>query len=513
MNNIILYTDGYKLAHHVQYPKGTTLVYSNLTPRSNKYFPNADGATVFGIQYFIKKYLIDEFNKNFFNKPEEEVVAKFKRRIDTFLGTDNNVGIEHIRALHKLGYLPLKIKALPEGTLCPIRVPYLTIVNTHPDFFWLTNYLETLISCELWLPVTSATHSRLALKALKEHCERVGIELNPFLVHDFSMRGMAGLEAAVVSGMAHLTSFVGSETIPAIEALEDYYDCDVEKELIAGTVPATEHSVMCAGGDINEFETYKRLINEIYPTGYVSIVSDTWDYWNVITNYLPRLKNNIMARNGRVVIRPDSGDPVDIVCGLYTNPHYNAIHKDGKYYISDVGDSLDMLVEVSRAEFYGSYFLLWEIFGGTINEKGFKILDSHIGMIYGDSINLERQRAIYERLEAKGFTASNLVLGYGSYTFQYNTRDQLGQAVKATYCEINGEPHEIYKNPKTDDGTKKSLKGLICVKKDESGKYYAIDQVSKEIEDTGCLKTVFLNGELVNPTNLKEIRANVQASL
>lgn len=513
MNNVILYTDGYKLGHHNQYPKGTTLVYSNLTPRSNKYFPNADGATVFGIQYFIKKYLIEEFNRNFFDKPESEVVAKFKRRIDTFLGKDNNVGIEHIRALHKLGYLPLKIKALPEGSLCPIRVPYLTIVNTHPDFFWLTNYLETLISCELWLPVTSATHSRLALKALKEHCEQVGIDLNTFLVHDFSMRGMAGLEAAIVSGMAHLTSFVGSETIPAIEALEDYYNCNAEEELVAGTVPATEHSVMCAGGDINEFETFKRLITEIYPNGYVSIVSDTWDYWRVITEYLPKLKKDIMARDGRVVIRPDSGDPVDIVCGLYTNPHYNSMHKDGKYYISDVRDPLNELTEVSRAEFYGTYFLLWEIFGGTINDKGFKILDDHIGVIYGDSINLERQRAMYERLKAKGFAASNLVLGYGSYTFQYNTRDQLGQAVKATYCEINGEPHEIYKSPKTDDGTKKSLKGLICVLKDINGNFYAIDQVSKEVENGGSLETVFLNGKLVKETSLAEIRTNVRKSL
>ena len=513
MADVILYTDGYKLGHHNQYPNGTTLVYSNVTPRSCKYVPEAaDGAVVFGIQYFIKKYLMQEFQKNFFDRPEEEVVARFKRRIDTFLGPDNNVGTEHIRQLHQLGYLPIRIKALPEGTLCPIRVPYMTIVNTHPDFFWLTNYLETLISCELWLPVTSATHARLALKALKEHSERTGMEMNPFLVHDFSMRGMAVLEAAIVSGMAHLTSFVGSETIPAIEALEDYYNCDAATDLVAGTVPATEHSVMCAGGDVNEFDTYKRLITEVYPSGYVSIVSDTWDYWRVITDYLPRLKEEIMARDGRVVIRPDSGDPVDIVCGLYTNPALNAMHKNGKFYVSHVDDPYDRMHEVTRAEFYGTYFLLWEQFGGTENRKGFKVLDTHIGVIYGDSINLERQKAMYARLEQKGFCASNLVLGYGSYTYQYNTRDQLGQAVKATYCEINGEPHEIYKNPKTDDGTKKSLKGLIRVEF-EGGKYVAYDQQTPAEEMMGCLRTVFDDGKISNETSLGEIRLLVQQSL
>ncbi len=504
MKNIILATDGYKLGHHNQYPKGTTMVYSNLTPRSRKFFPMAsEGAVVFGIQYFIKKYLIKEFNNNFFKRSKEEVIASFKRRIDLFLGP-NNVGTEHIEKLHDLGYLPIEIKALPEGTLCPIRVPYMTIKNTLPEFFWLTNYLETLISCELWLPVTSATHARLGLKTLTEHCRKTGIDVNPFLVHDFSMRGMAGLEAATLSGMAHLTAFTGSETIPAIEALEEYYNIDAAKELIAGTVPATEHSVMCAGGDVNELETYKRLINEIYPTGYVSIVSDTWDYWNVIVNYTKLLHNDIMKRDGRVVIRPDSGDPVHIICG-YTNQEWDT------YAYDEYKNKYD--TETLQAIKQGSYETLWNEFGGYINEKGYKILDDHIGIIYGDSINLERQIRIYQRLEDKGFAASNLVLGYGSFTYQYNTRDQLGQAVKATYCEINKKPHEIFKNPKTDNGIKKSLKGLIFINKDENGQYFATDQVNKQLEKRGCLQTVFKNGQITKETSLTEIRKNVLNSI
>lgn len=245
----ILLTDGYKLDHRRQYPEGTEFVYSNWTPRSCQYFPEAhEGVVVFGIQYFIKEYLLDKFNKNFFNRPKEEVVEEFTRRINTFLGP-NQVGVEHIEALHALGYLPIEIKALPEGSICPIGVPALTIVNTLPEFFWITNYLETLMSATLWLPMTSATSARLYKKRLLQHATKTGFANQPgldFLCHDFSMRGMAGIEAAVMSGMGHLTSFTGSETIPALEAVEEYYNADADSELIAGTVPATEHSVACS---------------------------------------------------------------------------------------------------------------------------------------------------------------------------------------------------------------------------------------------------------------------------
>lgn len=492
----MLMTDGYKLDHRRQYPKGTEYVYSNWTPRSNEYFPQAkDGAVVFGIQYFIKKYLIDYFNNEFFGVSEDVAVKTFKRRVDTFLG-ENEVGVEHIRALHKLGYLPIRIKALPEGSVCPIRVPMLTIVNTHPDFFWITNFLETLMSCELWLPMTSATTARVYRKELERHAEKTGFDKNielGFLCHDFSMRGMAGLDASMTSGMGHLTSFVGSETIPAIDALEKYYNANADNEIIAMTVPATEHSVMCAGGLEDEFGTFKRLITEVYPKGFVSIVSDTWDLWKVVANYLPRLKDEILARDGRLVVRPDSGNPVDIICG---------------YPIEDLAE----LTFQERTEPYaiGVYEMLWNIFGGTVNEKGYKVLDPHIGIIYGDSITIERQREIYRRLEEKGFAATNLVLGIGSYTYQYRTRDSLGFAMKATWCQINGEPKEIFKQPKTDSGMKNSLKGLIQVLKDENGKYYAKDGVSMFEESEGCLEDVFINGKLTKEFSLNEIRERLK---
>lgn len=410
MNNFesILLTDGYKLGHRVQYPKGTEYVYSNWTPRSNNYYPEAkEGVVVFGIQYFIKEYLIKRFNEDFFKRPLAEVLDLYRRRVGYFTGMlPEDVDVSHIEALHTLGYLPIRIKALPEGSMCPIKIPAMTFINTHPDFFWLTNYFETLLSTTLWMPMTSATTARLAKKLLVQHAKKTGFYNDPnielgFLCHDFSMRGMAGLEAAEISGMGHLTSFIGSETIPAVRALEEYYNANVEKELVSATVPATEHSVMCAGGCDDEFETFKRLITETYPEGFISIVSDTWDYWKVITEYLPRLKDEIMARNGRVVIRPDSGDPVQIICGL-TNRE-----------IQECSENYQEQGDIPVHVILGTYEMLWNIFGGTVNKAGYRVLDTHIGLIYGDSINLARQREIYRRLESKGFAATNLVLGYG----------------------------------------------------------------------------------------------------
>ena len=516
MKETILLTDGYKLGHHFQYPKGTEMVYSNWTPRSCKYFPEAsEGSVVFGIQYLIKEYLIKQFNENFFNLPKAQAIMEFHDRVDNFVGI-SNVGIKHIEALYDLGYLPIEIKALPEGSVCPIRVPMMTIKNTLPEFFWLTNYLETLISSVLWLPCTSATSARLYKKELKRHAKRTSFpgDVNiGFACHDFSMRGMAGIEAAIVSGMAHMTSFCGSETIPAIRAVEEYYNADSSKELVAATVPATEHSVMCAGGKEDELETFRRLICEVYPNGIVSIVSDTWDFWQVVEDFLPKLKKEIMARDGRVVIRPDSGDPVDIICGLRTNPHFNTRIVEGHYYCCYAPFDIDSeYVEISEGQYYGAYYMLGKIFGWNTTDTGFRYPSTKIGLLYGDSITLERQKQIYLRLEGAGMAACNLVLGVGSFTYQFKSRDSLGFAVKATACKINGELKEIFKQPKTDDGTKNSLKGLIAIY-EENGTYVAKDCVSEAEEMEGALEPVFVNGSLVKDYSLSEIRERIDASI
>ena len=458
---------------------------------------------------------IKQFNENFFNLPKEQAVKEFHDRVDKFVGI-SNVGIEHIEALHDLGYLPIEIKALPEGSVCPIRVPMMTIKNTLPEFFWLTNYLETLISSVLWLPCTSATSARLYKKELKRHAKRTSFpgEVNiGFACHDFSMRGMAGIEAAIVSGMAHMTSFCGSETIPAIRAVEEYYNADSSKELVAATVPATEHSVMCAGGKEDELETFRRLICEVYPNGIVSIVSDTWDFWQVVEDFLPKLKKEIIARDGRVVIRPDSGDPVDIICGLRTNPHFNTRIVEGRYYCCYAPFDIDSeYVEISEGQYYGAYYMLGKTFGWNTTDTGFRYPSTKVGLLYGDSITLERQKQIYMRLEGAGMAACNLVLGVGSFTYQFKSRDSLGFAVKATACKINGELKEIFKQPKTDDGTKNSLKGLIAIY-EENGTYVAKDCVSEAEEMTGALEPVFVNGSLVKDYSLSEIRERIDASL
>lgn len=485
----ILLKDGYKVGHRFQYPEGTTLVYSNLTPRKARN-PEIDEVVFFGLQYFIKEYLQQQFTENFFALPKEQVLAAYARRINHYLGKDS-VSFDHIEALHDLGYMPLEIKGIPEGTPVPMRVPVLTIRNTVPEFFWLTNMLETIMSDILWKPCTSATTAFEYLKTFTRYAkETVGDDDSfiPWQGHDFSFRGMSGVEDAVMSGAAHLLSFAGTDTIPAIDFLEEYYNADCEKELVGGSVPATEHSVMCMGTQDSEIKTFERLISEVYPAGIVSIVSDTWDFWKVITEFLPQLKPQILARNGKVVIRPDSGDPVKIIIGDDAAPKDSPAYK-------------------------GAIECMWEIFGGTITPKGYKLLDSHIGLIYGDSITTERQAAILEGLKKKGFASYNVVLGIGSFTYEYVTRDSYGFAMKATYGEVNGIGRDIFKDPKTDDGTKKSAKGLMQVYKNADGKLQLKDQCSWEEETQGILQTVFKDGKLIVDDSLDAIRKRLRTYL
>lgn len=474
--------DGYKVDHRKQYPENTTLVYSNWTPRKSR-MDEIDGVVFFGLQYFIKKYLMEDFNENFFRRSKEDVVNEYRRRISAYLGPDA-ITYEHVEALHDLGYLPIEIKALPEGIVVPFRIPMFTIKNTIPEFFWITNFLETILSCIIWMPCTSATIAFQYRKKLNHYAALTGgdIEFVNWQGHDFSFRGMAGLEAAMMSGAGHLLSFTGTDTIPAIDFLEKYYAADATQELIGGSVPATEHSVMCMGTKHSEIETFRRLIQDVYPSGIVSIVSDTWDYWQVITDYVPKLKPLILARNGKVVIRPDSGDPVKIICG-------------------------DPDAEIGSPEYKGSVECLWETFGGSISSTGFKILDTHIGLIYGDSITLERCEQICRRLYEKGFASTNVVFGIGSYTYQYTTRDTFGFAMKATYGEVSGEGREIFKSPKTDDGTKKSAKGLIKIEGVNNQITGMVDSVSPEAENEGMLKTVYKDGKLLKENTLSEIRS------
>jgi len=509
--------DGYKVGHIHQYPENTEVILSNLTARSTRR-KNTDKVVFAGLQYFLKEYLIKQWNENFFSKPIEEVVHKFNRRINNYI-VPNNVGDQHIRDLHALGFLPIIILALPEGTEHPLKVPSLVIWDTDGRFGWFTNYLETILSTSIWGPCTSATTAHQYKKLLMKYSmETVGnTDFVQWQAHDFSFRGMFGLEAACMSGAAHLFSFTGTDTVPAIDFLEQYYNADCEKELIGGSVAATEHSVMCAGGADNEIGTFRRLIHDVYPTGIVSIVSDTWDYWNTITNIARELKDEIMGRDGKVVFRPDTGDPVEVVCGL---PKTNLIEENGRFYKrgkynpsydlhgKEVWGTYEKGEEVSAAEVKGSIECLWEIFGGTISPQGYKVLDSHVGLIYGDSITIERCEQICEGLKKKGFASTNIVFGVGSYTYQYVTRDTDGYAVKATYAKIAGKEIEIFKSPKGAE-FKKSAKGLTAVFKDENGEFYLKDQATwEEVLNCEFIK-VFENGKITKEYSLSEVRQNL----
>jgi nicotinamide phosphoribosyltransferase len=483
--------DSYKLGHADQYPDNTDVVYSNFTPRSMAHFYVPDefkpeGIVWVGLQGFLQTFA-HIWKTTFFDRNEDTVVREFEEFCAPFCGP-NGFSTYRLRELHRLGYLPLLIKALPEGSIVPVGVPALTIRNTHKGFGWLTNFVETWLSAELWKTCTSATTALTYRKILAKYVELTGgsSDFANWQIHDFSMRGMSGIQDAAKTGLGHLVCSLGTDNLAAVKYANDCYSGGVT--FVGGSVPATEHSVMCAGGKETEVETFRRLL-QVYPSGVLSIVSDTWDFWHVITDMARDLKPEIEARVpdslglAKVVFRPDSGDPVNIICGDPSAPEGSPRHK-------------------------GALQCLWDTFGGTVNSKGFKTLNQRVGLIYGDSITSHRENEILRLLAENGFASDNIVFGVGSYTYQYQTRDTFGFAMKATYVEINGVGQEIFKDPITDSGTKKSARGLLRVDRVD-GVLKLTDRVSLA-EEGGELSTVFLNGQIYSNETLEGIRARLQ---
>lgn len=796
-------TDFYKTGHYRQYPEGTEYIYSNITARSDHHanmLPDFDHKIVIaGIQGTIIWYLQELWEDSFFSQPKDRVIGKYKRRMDSSLG-EGAVGTGHLEALHDLGYLPLRIKALPEGSRVNLRVPFLTIENTLPAFYWVTNYVESALSAELWKAINNATIAYEFRRLLDAYADKTGTprQFVDFQAHDFSLRGVGGVHDAAAHGIGHLFSFKGTDNVPAIDFLEDYYDCS--GEFIGGGVPATEHSVMCSGGKTTEIDTYRRLISEVYPSGIVSIVSDTWDYWEVLTNLSVQLKDVILGRQpdamglAKVVYRPDCYDqgtqiftsqgwkffseldensevaqvtdnegfnfvkPTKLVYEKYTGkmvhfydakgkldllvtPNHRMVYKqngklkveeasksivgnwgrdflravpyeggdkiglspmerlavafqaDGSYYSNskstvrfsfskqrkidrllsiledcdleykiyslsknpkypEHSDRVEIKIKIdpeklskdldwvpqtpsvfwsrdfieelsywdahivsnSRIKIYttnskvadvverttifagygckasikkdnrkshfsdvhvlhilkhnrlggqsvrkeevdydgyvgcvqvpsgrvlvrrnganlvsgnsgdpkkiicgdpeaepgspahkGSLELLWELFGGTVNDKGYKELHPRVGLIYGDSITLPRAQDILATMAEQGWASGNVVFGVGSFTYQYHTRDTFSIAMKTTWAQINGQPVEVMKDPVTDSGTKRSAKGLLRVEK-EGENYVLYDQQTSDQESQGELRTVFMNGLLLRRDSLGAIR-------
>ena len=486
MTNPMLLIDFYKAVHAEMLPKGITKSVSYFTPRMSR-VNMWDKVVMFGLQSFCKEYLIDYFNKEFFNKSFEEVIKEYRRIMDATLGEDA-YKVEKIVQLHILGYLPIEIHALPEGTLVPMHVPMFAITNTHPDFAWLPQALESLISAEMWHPMLAATVGHTYRQIVNEFYTKTCDDNIPRAraLGAFDFRGEECLQSAVKAGAGWCLSFFNTATVPTIPYLEKYYNCDCTKEPVAFGSPSTEHAVMCSNYAVDgDEETFiRRLLTEIYPNTSFSCVCDSYDYDNIVDNVLPKLRKEIMEHNGCMLVRGDSGDCVKVVTD--------------------------------------TVFKLWEHFGGTVNSKGYKVLDPHVKAIYGDSITIQRCRRIYEILEENGFACSNVALGVGSFSFQCVeedgilkpfTRDTFSSCIKATYCEIDGKPYPIFKDPK-DGGFKKSQKGCCTV-------YHGIDRgfwnVGITYEDgltweEACndkynlLRPVFKNSEMLIDESLQTIR-------
>ncbi len=488
--------DAYKLSHWIQYPKGTTGVYSNFTPRKSR-LPHMDRFVWFGMTSFINE-LNHQFNANFFNLTENEAVERFDNFYSGFFGVSNEDSNEKVRALHRLGYLPIRIKSLPEGSIVKHGTPTATFSTTHEEFYWFTQFIETWCSCMVWKPSTSATVAYYYRKTFEKY-NRLTSDIDwivDFQGHDFSFRGMSGIEDACSSGAGHLTSFKGTDTCPAIEWIKSNYSVE---GLIGTSVPATEHSVQTAflnevTNDTNQSDLdYTLNTIRLYPSGIVSQVSDGYDFWGFVTNILPVVKDKIMARDGKFVIRPDSSPktPVEIIIG-------------------------DPDAPAGSAENKGLIQCLYEIFGGTVNSKGYIDLDSHVGAIYGDSITLEYQEKILEGLMRKGFSSNNIVLGIGSYTYQYCTRDTHGIAIKCTAVSsgVGEDRHwrSTYKDPKTDNSGKKSAKGFLRVDL-ENGEYVLRENVSQEDAEGGCLEVIFEDSCVHNKPSFNDIRDRIKSYL
>ena len=488
----LLLSDGYKQCHNKMYPKGLTKLYSYFTPRRNR-IPELDTMVFFGLQGFIKKYLIDYFNDNFFSLPEDEVMEEYIRITDSMFGK-GVCDAEKVRELHELGYLPLEIRAVPEGSVVNMGIPCIEITNTHPDFAWVVQWVESLMSSEMWKPCVHATVGKIYREVVDEWYDKTVDDNIPHskAISDFGFRGMSCLQEAEKASAAWLTSFSGTATVPAVKYIEDYYNEQNDVNNFATNLASTEHSVMCCAAQLdgNEQDMVVRLLTEIYPNASFSMVSDSYDYWALVDS-LEGMKDIILNHNGKLFIRPDSGDIIDI-----------------------------SVKTVER---------LWDIFGGTVNSKGYKVLDPHIGVVYGDGVFPNISATIYKKLSLLGFAANNIAFGAGSFSFtayrdtegHYHpySRDVFSIAVKATGGIVDGKYIPIFKDPKTDRESgfsfKKSQRGCCNVwQNKQTGLFEFVDGIDPtKYTDEEWHKTYpsaymlyFKDGNMVQEQSLTEIR-------
>lgn len=455
MTNIILNTDSYKVSHFKQYPPKSEYVSSYIESRGGEY----DETVFFGLQVFIKENLLTPFTARDIDEAEEVITAH---------GLEfNREGWEHILRNHN-GYLPISIRAVPEGTVVPVSNVLVEVVNTDPHVPWLTSYVETALLRAVWYPTTIATHSREIKKVIKKYMDMTSDNVEaqlPFKLHDFGARGVSSEESAMLGGMAHLINFSGTDTLSAIMGARKYYD-----EPMAGfSIPASEHSTMTAWGRDNESAAYANMLEKFSePGAIVACVSDSYDIFNAIENiWGDELKEKVISSGGTLVVRPDSMDPV-------TTP-------------------------VKCVE------LLMERFGSVINSKDYHVLPDCVRVIQGDGIGIKDIDAILTLMEEKGLAAENMAFGCGGGLLQKVNRDTLKFAMKASAICVDGEWRDVYKEP-VGQSDKVSKRGRLSLAMDK-GTFTTLrtsDLEHRDLKD--CLQTVYQYGEIRNEQTFAEIR-------
>lgn len=453
MKNIILNTDSYKASHFLQYPEKTEYVSSYIESRGGRF----QESVFFGLQMFIQEYLAHPFSQA--DIDEAEII--FTAHGEPF----NRSGWQYILDTYN-GYLPIEIQAVPEGTVMPVKNVMAQVVNTDPKCAWLTSYIETALLRAIWYPTTVATYSRECKKIIARFLTETAANCEglPFKLHDFGSRGASSAESAAIGGLAHLVNFQGTDTVAAIINGRRFYDI----EMAGFSIPAAEHSTITSWGKSSETEAYANMLKQFSGAGKtVAVVSDSYDLWYAIDNiWGETLKSAIEQSGGTLVIRPDSGDPVDIVT-----------------------ETIERLMRK---------------FGFQTNAKGYRELPPYIRVIQGDGISIDTIEKILEAMKARNQSAENIAFGVGAELLQKVNRDTMSFAMKASSVKIGGEWRDVYKDPITDQG-KRSKRGRLALVKHSDGTWETV----REIETTDThnqLKTVFKNGKATITYSFNEVR-------
>ena len=459
MKNVILNSDSYKFSQFNQYPDGTQYIYSYIESRGGKY----DETVFFGLQAFILEYLTTPITMENIDEAEAIILAHGE--------PFNREGWEYILKEHA-GYLPVEIRAVPEGTVVPVHNVLATIENTDPKCYWLTSFLETALLRAIWYPTTVATNSREIKKVILEALEHTGTPSDiAFKLHDFGARGVSSLESAGIGGAAHLVNFMGTDTVEALLFARRYYGADM-----AGfSVPAMEHSTVTSWGRKREVDSYRNMVKKNgKPGGIVSAVSDSYNIFEACELWGTELKQDVIDSGATLVVRPDSGDPATVVLGCLE--------------------------------------ILEKHFGYTISDSGFTVL-KNVRVLQGDGINIDTIREIIDTVRAKGFSADNLVFGQGGALLQIVNRDDQKFAMKCSAALIKGEWVDVFKDPITDSG-KRSKKGLLKLIQTNDGSYTTISSNDMSPEHFQALhdqlKLVFHEGTLFNRQKFDDIRSRAE---